>query len=166
MKKRNIFFAFILIFVFILGACNIDGNAISVTFSNLTSKGSKDYTVAVGYQQENSYENKGTDIFVKSDVENTTLTIRKELEDELTIKLTEKDNFYSLTKLLSVSGGVDLKYNHYDKMVSFNVLIKSDKNCNLTLKAVVGNLSENEMVLLDEFDVSKEFNIFVEKNEK
>lgn len=166
MIKRKIISVLVLLFIFVLSACNLGEHAISVTFTNITATNSTNYTISIGYQSEDFYVNKGTDIYIKSDEDNTILTIQKELGNSSTIKLTEKNTFYSLTKLLSMANDEDLKYKKYDDLVSFNMFINSDKNCNLTLKAVVGNLSSNEMVLLDVFDVSKEFNIFVQKSEK
>lgn len=160
---KNIIIAILVFASFVMSACANSGNAISVAFSDITSPGSKDITFAVKYQEEKMYEDKGTDILVKADEDNVSFRIKKELGEFIDIVLLQKDRFYSLTKLMQ---GENYEYTIYKDAVAKNYIINSNQDFVLTLKAVAGQESEYKTMLLNSFDISKEYKLNVKKYEK
>ncbi len=167
MNKFKVFFTFlILCMLFTFTACDLGKNAISVSIYDITSSGSKDYTFSVSYQEEDSYENKGSDIYIKSDVDNFKIKIKKEYEDFVTINLKEKDIFHSLTKLISEAKNENVKFLQYQNMLNSTYIINSETDATLEIKAVVGDITESKSMLYNTFDVSNTLKLNIEKYEK
>lgn len=164
MKFKYKIIAILCLLTLMFSACNQEGNALSVSFSNATGAGSTDMVLAVLYEEEKDYKEKYTDLYVKSDTENLTIKIKKELSDFVSIKLENKDTYYSLTKLISNAKIENIAYTKYKDALSVNYIINCEQDCNLTFKAVVGTKAENGLSLLDVIDASKEFTLAVKKH--
>ena len=164
MKKFNLPFLFIVCAVMLLSGC--ERNAISVTFGDGTAAGSTDHVIMVGYQEEKDYEKLGTDVFVKSNVDNLKITIQKELYDKIEVTLPEKDTYYSLTKLFANAKSKQPIYTVYKEALNINLIINSDQDAILTFKAIVGELQEGNTLLLKTKIVSQEYQQKVKKDEK
>ena len=145
--------------------CNNTGNAQSVAIWETTSAGSMDATFFVSFMEEKDYKNLGVDIWIKSDLDNCSLQIKKELESFVTISLPQKNTYYSLGKLMASAKNENFEYKIYKDAVSKAYIINSEQEYNLTIKAVVGEISTYKTMLLSAFDVSKEFNIIVKAKE-
>ena len=165
MKNLKIFYIFMLIGVVFLSACNVS-NAQSVTFSDITGAGSPDTTISVVYQEEYDYKQKATDIYIKSNVDNLIIQIKQELNNFITISLLQKNEYYSLSKLIANAKIDKVNYQNYSKAKNVNIIINSNQDCNLIFKAVVGDLDANGFELQNEIDVSKEFVISIQKHQK
>ena len=152
-----------IVFVVIFSACSVEENAISVTFTDITLSGNTNITFFVKYEEEKNYKQKGMDILIKSDKDNVRFKIKKELEDFVEITLPQQNIYYSLSKLMQ---GNNFEYVMYKSAVNKNYIINSYDDFNLTLKAVAGELSEYKTMLVDTFDISKEFKLEVKKYEK
>lgn len=165
-KFKGLFAFLVLCAMFIFTACNLGENAISVSIYNITGSGSKDYTFSVSYQEEDFYKDKGCDIYIKSDVENLKIKIKKEYQDFVTIVLKDKNEFYSLTKLISDANSENVKFLKYQNMLNSIYIINSESDATLEIKAVVGDITEVKSMLYNTFDVSKTLKIDIEKYEK
>lgn len=166
MKKFNFIICFALCFCLIFfSGCNLEQNAISVTFSDITGAGSKDTTFRVNFQSEKDYEKLGVDIWIKSETNGATFKIKKELENFVMITLENKDTYYSLSKLISEQKGEKFSYTTYKNAVSKSYIISSETKYNLTLKAVVGEISTYKTLLVSPVDVSKEFHLGVKEKQ-
>ncbi len=163
--KRLLTFSLVCM-MFVFTACSLGENAISVSIYDITSYGSKDYTFSVIYQEEPFYENKGSDIYIKSDIENLKLKIKQEYEDFVTIILTNKNEFYSLIKLISAAKDENVKFESYQNVLNSIYIMNSDKDANLFIKAVVGDITESKSMLYNTFDVSKTLKMEIKKYEK
>lgn len=153
----------LVVVAFVLVACTAGENAISVSFSDITTSGNTNITFSVKYEDEKMYQNKGTDILIKADKDNVSFKIKKELENFVEISLPQKNTYYSLSKLMQGSG---FEYVLYKDAVSKNYIINSDIDFVLTLKAIVGELSEHKTMLMNPFDASREYKLTVKKHEK
>lgn len=163
MKIRRKFITLICICALIFSACNMGDNAVSVTMGDVTSPGSTDITLSVIYQTEKDYEEKYTDIMVKSNIDNLTIKIKHELEDFVSITLEHKNVYYSLATLISNTKIQQPQFVKYTDALSKNYIINSNTDCKLTFKAVVGDVSEKGLLLLSKVDASKEFTLNVKK---
>ena len=167
MKKIRLVVCIVLCFslVFFAG-CKQEGYAQSVTFSDITSAGSKDTTFRVNFQNEKDYEKLGVDIWIKSKTAGATFKIKKELENFVLVTLENKDTYYSLSKLICEQKGEEFAYTIYKNAVSKSYIINSENEYNLTLKAVVGEISSYKALLVSPVDVSKEFLLQVKAQQK
>ena len=150
MKKFNLPILFIVCVAVLLSGC--ERNAISVTFGDGTAAGSTDHVIMVRYQEEKDYEKLGTDVFVKSNVDNLKITIQKELYDKIEVTLPEKDK--------------QSIYTVYKEALNINLIINSDQDAILTFKAIVGELQEGNTLLIKTKIVSQEYQQKVKKDEK
>ena len=165
-KIKKIFTFIVICMMFVFTACNLGENAISVSIYDITSYGSKDYTFSVIYQEEEFYKNKGSDIYIKSDVDNLELKIKKEYEDFVIINLSEKQTFYSLTKIICEAKNENVKFDKYQNVLNSIYIINSNKDANLFIKVVVGDITESKSMLYNTFDVSKTLKMEIKKYEK
>ena len=164
-KLKKFLLGFVTMFAFVLTACNMGHSALSVTISNITTAGKTGATFAVKYQDHKMYEEKGVDILIKSDTNNVTFIICEELGEEVEITIPQKGVYYSLNKLMT-NNNQTFKYETYKDAVSKNYIITSNQDFNLTIKAIVGNMSEHKTSLLNPNDASTECTIPVKKTEK
>lgn len=151
--------------IFIASACTFGENSISVTFQDITGVGSQETTFRITYEEEKRYKDKGVDILIKSDQDNTEFLIKKELEDFVKITLKEKDVYYSLNKLMCQAKGEKFVYSLYKDAVSKSYIINSQQQYNINLKAVVGNVSELKTMLFENYSASKVFSLKIKKSE-
>lgn len=162
MKATKIFLKiFIAVFLFILSACDLGEHAITVFMVDVSQKGTNVYTINVSYQEEESYKNLGTDILIASNVENLEINIKKEYEDSIKIMILEKNKFYSLSKLFCEAKGKNTEYNQYKNALNTTFMLSANKSSTISLKAVVGDLTENKSMIYNTFDISKVFELAI-----
>ena len=159
MRKRII--VFLLTCLLILSAC--DGqNALSVSFSDATSSGSTSKLIKVVYQEERDYEDKQTDILIKSGTDNFTFTITRELGESYTLNLPSSQTYYSLTKLIADRNLKTASFINYTDALSVSYILTSQGEGELTFLAIVGEDNNNEM-LANSFEVSRPFSLQFEQ---
>lgn len=149
--------------IFIVSACTFGENSICTNFTDITSPGSNDITFKVTFEEEKRYFDKGFDILIKADTNNAEFLIKKELDDFVKITLKDKDTYYSLYKLMADAKNRKFEYITYKNAISKIYIINSQSNFTLTLKAVIGEISQYKSSLLNTFDMSKVFKLNVKK---
>ncbi len=152
--------------MFMVSACGTKENHICANFTNITNLGSTDITFKVTFEEEKRYFDKGFDILIKSNTDNTEFVIKKELEDFVKITLKEKDTYYSLYRLMVDAKNEKFEYTTYKNSVSKIFIINSENDFTLTLNVVAGEISEYKSSLLNIFDISKSFDLDVKKSNK
>lgn len=166
--KKLMFFGLSFVFCFLaLTGCAND-NAISVSMVNTTKGDNTQYNVAVNIVQEKDYEDYYTDLMIKTNTVPITVSIAKEMGEFVDVEINSEDEFKSLTALVCASKGKvgSEKYTNYKDAVSVNLIIKSNKDAVITLRAVVGTKQDNAYggeLLTDKISVSKDFQLEVKK---
>lgn len=151
----NLFLTIFIIFSF--AGCKDTETPFNVSFKDGTLYGSENHTITVVYAEDKRLHEKFTDLFIKTNKEETKLLIGKELEEKFEIVLPEKNVWYSLTNLWK--SNVNLVT--FARVQTTTYIINSSQNCTLKFKAVGGdysyNTEEGKPKILNTFDVSKEF---------
>ena len=163
---KKLFIIVLTFAMFMVSACGANENHICANFTNITNSGSTDITFKVTFEEEKRYFDKGFDILIKSNTDNTEFVIKKELEDFVKITLKEKDTYYSLYRLMADAKNEKFEYTTYKNSVSKIFIINSENDFTLTLKVVAGEISEYKSSLLNIFDISKSFDLDVKKSNK
>ncbi len=151
-----LFFALVLLF----GGCDLNNNALSVSFQDISQIGADKSQIKINYQEEKDYKGKLTDILLKSSQEQTHLTFTIELGETYNLNLTLANTYYSLTKLISDINLKSADFINYEDAISKTFIISSNKPTELTFIAVVAELSQGEQ-LVNYFEVSRPFTINV-----
>lgn len=163
---KKLFIIVLTFAMFMVSACGANEHHICANFTNITNSGSTDITFKVTFEEEKRYFDKGFDILIKSNTDNTEFVIKKELEDFAKITLKEKDTYYSLYRLMADAKNEKFEYTTYKNSVSKIFIINSENDFTLTLKVVAGEISEYKSSLLNIFDISKSFDLDVKKSNK
>lgn len=163
---KKLFIIVLTFAMFMVSACGANEHHICANFTNITNSGSTDITFKVTFEEEKRYFDKGFDILIKSNTDNTEFVIKKELEDFVKITLKEKDTNYSLYRLMADAKNEKFEYTTYKNSVSKIFIINSENDFTLTLKVVAGEISEYKSSLLNIFDISKSFDLDVKKSNK
>lgn len=163
MKKTILTFIMIIIFIFLSG-CNSDlFTPINVSFKNQTLLGSENYTLVVVYAEDKRIRDKYTDLYISADLDNIKLKITKELGESYNIEIPNSNTWYSLTNLI----GQKLHLATFATVETTIYIINSNKTTTIKLKAMGGdliyNLDTGESSLTNAFEVSKEFELKVNK---
>lgn len=150
-----------------LNAC-VGGDALSVSFQDITGAGSTVNTVKATFVEEKDYKNKYTDILLMSEIDGLSLRIAEENGDYVTIVIPNKDIWYSLTALIYAGKGESGKedYEMYKEISCKTYIIQSNIETPLKLKAVVGTTEDNAeggKLLVNRTDVSYEFELKLKK---
>lgn len=166
MKK---FFVGVFAFVLILILCGCARETIVAFVKDGTSAGSDNYTVNVNFTEDSKFEEKSIDVLIKSNIDNLTLTFKREFDQDTELFLTNKDLWYSLTNLINVASIVDNQedYMPYSEKSNMTLVMKSDQDAVITLKVVCGDEitnSQEQIILVNKVDVSKEFTLDLGKN--
>ena len=133
-----------------------------ISFQNATLAGSDSNTVKVIITQDKMYQDKCYDIWIKSD-KSLTVKVNYENEQEFNISFEKKDYWYSLTDLeyasKNLKGTED--YKNFKEALNKTIIFKTETECNLTFKGVIGdkvkNAEEKGYVFANAEDVSKEY---------
>lgn len=163
---KKLFIIVLTFAMFMVSACGANEHHICANFTNITNSGSTDITFKVTFEEEKRYFDKGFDILIKSNTDNTEFVIKKELEDFAKITLKEKDTNYSLYRLMADAKNEKFEYTTYKNSVSKIFIINSENDFTLTLKVVAGEISEYKSSLLNIFDISKSFDLDIKKSNK
>lgn len=148
-----------------LSACSED--PILAYFTDGTSAGSDIYTINVDYDEDSRFESKYVDLLIKSDTDNLIILFKREFDEDTELVLEEKDRWYSITNLLTHQKGVKEEFQAFKGKADDTLVIESEQDAFATLKVVIGDIkenSQNEEILINQTDVSKEYVIDLGKN--
>jgi hypothetical protein len=163
--KRQLLLTFMFIFLLsVLTACQ--NEPILAYFADGTSAGSDNYTINVDFLEDNRFKDNYVDILLKSDIDNLTLDFKKEFDENLEITINQKEKWYSLTQLI-VSAGSEEEFEKLIDKIDMTLVIKSEQDAKLKLKAVCGDKHENsqgETMLINLTNISDEFVVDLGKN--
>lgn len=162
---KKLCFAILSIFlplVLVLGGCNNNLSPQSVSFLDITPYSKTPTQIKVVYQDEKRYKEMFTDIFIKTDKDNTILTFTVEIGKTYEFTLSKQDELYSLTKLIADKNVTNATFTKYQDAISKTFLIASNQTCNLTFFAVVSK-NENFEQLQDSSIVSNQLNVLMKQ---
>lgn len=141
---------------------------LNVNFKNGTLTGSENYVITAVYLEDKDIRDKFTDILVKSDTSDLNLSFTRELGDTYKIYLENAGTWYSITELISQNETKD--FAKFSQAEATTFIINSEKEANLQFKAVGGDYVYNREIsegqLVNTFDVSKVFDLKIEKTVK
>ena len=139
---------------------------INVTFKDGTLAGSKNYVITAVYLEDKEIRDKYTDILVKSDTDDLSIALTKELGETYNITLKNAYQWYSITDLVS-QDETTKDFAKFSQAEATTYIINSEKQANLQFKAVGGdyvyNTHTNVGELTNTFAVSKVFDLKIEK---
>lgn len=168
MKK---FFAYVFAFTVMFVFCGCARETLVAYIKDGTSAGSDNYTININFAEDSKFKDKSIDVLVKSNIENLTLTFKREFDEDTHLFLAQKDSWYSLTQLINVATPEDEKedYMPFSEKSNMTLVIKSEQDAVLTMRVVCGDEIENseeEKILVNKVNVSKEFNLDLGRNHK
>src|SRR5690554_354863 len=117
----------------LFSACRRD--PILAYFADGTSAGSDNYTINVDFVDDTRYEDSYVDILLKSSIDDLKLKFKKEFDENLNMTIAKKEKWYSLTELIIASGSQE-EYETIKEVVDLTLVMKSEQDAKLTLKAV------------------------------
>ena len=158
--KKIAYLYFVLTLVFVLVGCERAPKVIS--FQNATMAGSDSNTVKIFIAKDKLYESKSYDIWVKSD-KPITLTLNYENQESFIVNFEKEDYWYSLTNLEFESKNLKNQENYksFKEALNQTLILKTNEECNITFKGVVGDKCENAektgFIFANAEDVSVEY---------
>ena len=134
-----------------------------VSFQNATMAGSDKNTIKVMFAKDDIYIDKAYDLMLQCDKENVTLNVHFENQPAFDINIKEKDYWYSLGNLYYSAKNLAEQedFTNLKDAVNLTIIFESKIECNIKLKAVVGDKVENAektgYLLSNAQQVSKEY---------
>lgn len=159
--KRIVSVLIVFACAFMLCAC--DRKPLVVSFQNATMAGSDQNTINIYFADDKKFDEKVYDIWIKSDVDDLSLTVNKSNNPKYQIQMPKADIWYSMTSLELESYGkiAQEDYMMYTDAIDIVYVIQTNQKCKITLKAVTGdkvkNAEETGFLLANAEDVSKEY---------
>lgn len=159
MKKVLSICCLLLVCLFALAGCESGNILQTVSFSNITSAGSEDYTVKVTFMEDKRVDNKYYDIQIKADGQKK-IKIGKEFEDKKEVVLTKE--WKSLTSLLLEEPNTE-KFTKGSDAIALVYIFNVEEKTKITLRAVVGGIEDNAtktgQIITSAEACSKEFDL-------
>lgn len=168
MKK---FFVAVFAFVLILTLSGCARETIVAFIKDGTSAGSDNYTININFVEDSEFDEKSIDILVKSDTDNLTIDFKREFDENTELFLSNKEQWYSLTNLINVANPSDRQedFMPFSLKSNMTLVMKSEQDAVISIKVVCGDEIENsqeQIILVNQVDVSREFNLDLGKNHK
>lgn len=165
MKK---FFNCVFVFALIFVLCGCARETIVAFVRDGTSAGSDNYTININFVEDSEFEEKSIDVLIKSNTDNLSLTFKREFDEDTELFIENKDEWYSLTNLINTySSSIQEDYMPYIERSNMTLVIKSSQEAILKIKVVCGDETTNsqeQIILVNQVDVSKEFSLDLGKN--
>lgn len=166
MKK---FGSFLIVCFVIFAFLGCSREPIVAFFKDGTSAGSDNYTINVSFVEDTKFEEKFIDILIKSNIDNLVMSFKREFDEDIQITISEKDEWNSLTYLINQANDEENQesYLAFSEKRNMTLVIKSEQDAIITLKAVCGDEFENslgEVILVNQVDISKLFSQDLGKN--
>ena len=156
MKRFTSIFLFIMCCLLFAG-CESGNELKTVTFYNITSAGSDDYTFRVVFAEDKRVDNKYYDLQIKADG-NKTISIGQEMQEKKEVQLSNK--WASLTTLMLNEPKTETFTKGSDAQTLVYIFNVKEKT-KITIRAVVGGVEENDgktgYIITSPEDCSEEF---------
>ena len=137
-KVLSICFLF-LTCMFVFTGCEQGNSLQTVSFSNITSAGSKDYTIKITFADDKRVDNKYYDIQIKADGDKK-IRIGKEFSEKKEVVLSNE--WKSLTTLLLDEPDTE-QFTKGSDAITLIYIFNVEENAKVTFRAVVGGVEDN-----------------------
>ena len=145
MKKYSFFVLFLAIFaLFLFSACENATVIHTVSISEITAAGSKNYGVRISFANDSRLDEKYVDVQVKFNKLGM-LTFWQEHNEKLTFEIDEVDEWYSLTSMFVDAKGQNgtEDFEEHNSALTRTYLFNFDGKLNINIRVVAGNKEEN-----------------------
>ena len=146
MKKKIFTLILLVCLSFTLFGCEKSTQLRTAYINEITASGSDNYVVKITYSEDSRLENKGTDVQIKFNNLGT-IKIGKENQEKFEYKISDYDEWYSLTAIFAQSENKvgEEKFEEYKNALPKTYMFEYDGEMKITLRVVAGDIEENSM---------------------
>lgn len=151
--------------VIMFTACENATEIRAANITEITAAASDNYGIRISFLDDKRIENKGVDVYVKSDKKLDNVVIWEEGQEKQSIAFAEKDRWYSLKSLLCMAENRPNteKYTKFGEALTETYIFNSSEKIKLTFRVVVGDIEPNIQgsgeVLTGSMDISNEYEL-------